>query len=90
LNTLQYANRAKNIQNKSKKNETNPAKVVAELREQIELLKAQLNNGNSTDPEQVKMLQNTIGSLEYAKRQTWEEKVNMSKKFNENRWVFTL
>ena len=28
LNTLQLANRAKNIQNKQKKNENNPARVV--------------------------------------------------------------
>ena len=35
LNTLQYANRAKNIQNASKKNETNLAKVIKDLRAQV-------------------------------------------------------
>ena len=90
LNTLQYANRAKNIQNKSKKNENNPAKIVAELREQIELLKLQLANGAGSDPEQIKQLQLSISTLEYAKKQTWDEKLSLSKKFNETRWVRTI
>ncbi len=45
LNTLLYANRAKNIQNTSKKNETNTAQVVKELRQQIEKLKEEMSKG---------------------------------------------
>jgi hypothetical protein len=70
LNTLQYASRAKNIQNTSKKNETNPAKIVKELREEIERLKVALQKGGG-DPQEMDALQTTISTLEYAKKQTW-------------------
>lgn len=52
LNTLQYANRAKNIQNTSKKNVTNPNHIVKELRMQLEELQAKLlaGAGNTVDP----------------------------------------
>lgn len=46
LNTLQYANRAKNIQNISKKNVTNPQHIVKELRLQLEELQAKLVAGS--------------------------------------------
>lgn len=52
LNTLQYANRAKNIQNTSKKNVTNPQHIVKELRMQLEELQAKLleGAGNTISP----------------------------------------
>jgi DNA repair exonuclease SbcCD ATPase subunit len=47
LNTLQYANRAKNIQNSSRKNVMNPQHIVKELRAQLEELQAKLLAGVS-------------------------------------------
>lgn len=58
---------------------------MKELREQIEQLKDQLAKGGQ--PEQLQLLQESVSNLEYAKKQTWEEKQNLSRKFEENRWV---
>lgn len=61
--------------------------MVKELKDQIEKLKEELAKaGGGGDPEQVKLLSQTVASLEYAKKQTWEEKQNISRKFEENRW----
>lgn len=89
MNTLQYANRAKNIQNKSKKNETNAAKVVKELREQIERLQEALAKGGNPEEQEQREREyhGVIADLEYAKRQTWEEKEKMKKQFEESKWV---
>ncbi|PRP88123.1 kinesin-like protein [Planoprotostelium fungivorum] len=87
LNTLQYANRAKNIQNKSKKNETNPSAIMRELRDEIERLKEQLGNAGSNNPEQLRELNMKITDLEYAKKQTWDEKQRLSRAFEESRWA---
>ncbi len=85
LNTLQYANRAKNIQNTSKKNETNLARVIKELKQQIEELTLQLQAGGGL--QRTMDLQNMLRELEFVKQQTWEEKRKLSSRFEANRYI---
>jgi hypothetical protein len=58
LSTLQYANRAKNIQNVSKKNEDENTRIIRELREEIARLRqslAQSGGGGPSHEEIMKM-----------------------------------
>jgi hypothetical protein len=90
LSTLNYANRAKNIQNVSKKNEDENQRIVRELREEIAALRAMLQGGASgeggaIDPDKMARMEAMISDLEYAKKQTWQEKEQVSKTFEEER-----
>jgi tRNA(Glu) U13 pseudouridine synthase TruD len=91
LSTLQYANRAKNIQNTSRRNEDENARVVRELREEIARLREQLavqgpsTSGGGPNREAVERMENMISDLEMAKKQTWEEKEKVSAMYEEER-----
>lgn len=82
LNTLQYANRAKSIQNSSRKNVTNPTQIVKELRQQLEELQAKLMGSAIEAPHAPVSteISEELRSLE-------DEKALLSQKFDEDRWV---
>ena len=85
LNTLKYADRAKKIKNKPTVNEDPQAKLIRELQEENNKLKAQLEagggGGGGFDPEaqkkleeaEEKMRQNQLEMEEMAK--SWEQKL---------------
>eukprot|EP00002_Diphylleia_rotans_P039481 TRINITY_DN9166_c0_g1_i1.p1 TRINITY_DN9166_c0_g1~~TRINITY_DN9166_c0_g1_i1.p1 ORF type:complete len:543 (+),score=171.15 TRINITY_DN9166_c0_g1_i1:521-2149(+) len=92
--TLEYANRAKNIQNVARKNEDENARVIRELREEIDKLRQQLGTGGATatgaqmskeDEEKLSQMDDMIKDLEYAKQQAWDEKERISKMFEVER-----
>jgi len=90
LSTLQYANRAKNIKNESVKNEDANARIIRELREEIQRLQGMLSGGSGganmeVSVEQMKKMEQMMASLEHAKKQTWDEKVKASASFQEER-----
>lgn len=84
LNTLQYANRAKNIQNTSRKNVTNPQHLVKELRAQLEELQAKLLAGVSpldlVPSQEDEALNEEIRTLE-------GEKAALAQKFDRERYL---
>lgn len=89
LSTIIYANRAKNIQNVSRKNEDENVRVVRELREEISKLRAMLQGGVSgeggVDMDKMARMEAMIADLEYAKKQTWKEKEQISHQYEEER-----
>ncbi len=90
LSTLNYANRAKNIQNVSKKNEDENQRVVRELREEIAALRAMLQGGAAgdgagMDPDKMARMEAMIADLEYAKKQSWKEKEASSNNYEQER-----
>mgnify|MGYP006093823933 CR=1 FL=1 len=95
LSTLQYASRAKKIQNKAKKNEDVNEKVIRELKTEIDDLRAQLaayaegkplpTSGGKADDEIIEEYQRKMAILEKAKKESWEEKEKLSKQFEEER-----
>ena len=95
LSTLQYASRAKKIQNKAKKNEDVNEKVIRELKSEIEELRAQLAayaegkplpaSSGKADDEIIEEYQRKMAILEKAKQESWEEKEKMSRQFEEQR-----
>lgn len=68
LSTLRYANRAKNIINKPTINEDPNVKLIRELREEIEMLRAQI--AHNTDP-----IESEPGMLATLQRKEAQEKV---------------
>eukprot|EP00698_Gefionella_okellyi_P020452 TRINITY_DN6417_c0_g1_i1.p1 TRINITY_DN6417_c0_g1~~TRINITY_DN6417_c0_g1_i1.p1 ORF type:complete len:712 (+),score=193.81 TRINITY_DN6417_c0_g1_i1:32-2167(+) len=89
LSTLNYANRAKNIKNKSKVNEDEHARVVRGLREEIDRLRAMLAGGAATgtpqDMARMEEMAKRMEDLQMAKQQTWQEKERLSKLYEEER-----
>jgi hypothetical protein len=77
LGTLKYANRAKSIENIVSRNEDVNERMIRELKEQIEKLKAELLSGGGTsgpDPEVEKKLK----LMEEEQKSAWEEKERLS------------
>ncbi|GFP89555.1 chromosome-associated kinesin kif4 [Phtheirospermum japonicum] len=75
LNTLKYANRARNIQNKAIINRDPAAAQLQRMRSQIEQLQAELLylRGDSSAPaEEIKILKHKISLLEASKRELQE------------------
>ncbi|KAL3634051.1 hypothetical protein CASFOL_021105 [Castilleja foliolosa] len=75
LNTLKYANRARNIQNKAIINRDPAAAQLQRMRSQIEQLQAELVylRGDSSAPtEEIKILKHKISLLEASKRELQE------------------
>jgi len=99
ISTLRYANRAKNIQNKAKRNEDVNQAIINELRGEIEHLRKQLLLQQAkgpaavdADPEEaareaakVTSLEDTIAALEHAKQQSWEQQQALSQAYEEER-----
>ena len=78
LGTLKYANRAKSIENIVTRNEDVNERMIRELKEQIEKLKAELQQGGSggtvPDPE----LEHKLKAMEEEQRNAWEEREKLS------------
>lgn len=95
LSTLQYASRAKKIQNQAKRNEDVNEKVIRELKTEIEELRAQLaaySTGKplpaslgSSDDDIIEEYERKMAILEKAQKESWEEKEKLSKRFEEER-----
>ena len=93
LSTLQYASRAKKIENKAKRNEDVSQKVIRQLKEEIEELRRQLAVASSgggkmgdsedggMDDEALQAMEEKIANLERAKKESWEEKQKLSRLF---------
>jgi len=100
LSTLRYAERAKKIQNKAVVNESPQERMIRELKEENEKLKAMLskiagNGGSIGDPESMKKvaeLQEELTANMSAMQEmekTWQEKVEEAKKMAELNAVVT-
>lgn len=77
LGTLKYANRAKSIENVVVRNEDVNERMIRELKEQIEKLKAELLSGvggAAPDPE----LEKKLKQMEEEQKNAWEEKERLS------------
>lgn len=96
LSTLAYANRAKSIENKVTKNENVQDKMIRQLKEEIEMLRAQLqanvggvaSSGTSStggSPEADEELRVKLAEMEEIQRNAWEEKERLSKQLEEER-----
>ncbi|XP_062513671.1 kinesin-like protein KIF3B [Corticium candelabrum] len=87
LSTLQYANRAKNIQNVSRKNEDENTRIIRELRDEIARLRQSLAHSGGAGPshEEIQRMEGMISDLQIAKRQTWDEKEKLSAMFEDER-----
>ncbi|XP_077984133.1 kinesin-like protein KIF1B [Glandiceps talaboti] len=90
LQTLQYAQYAKNIQNVVKKNVELSSKMIRELREEISVLRDKLANigpGQDANKEDVLKMQDLVQDLQVAKRQSWDEKERLSLQYEDERKV---
>ncbi len=92
MSTLQFANRAKNITNRSRKNEDENSRLIRTLREEISRLQDNLvkevgSEGvtSSVSSKEVTNLEDMISDLQVAKQQTWEEKERLSRMYEEER-----
>lgn len=95
LSTLQYANRAKNIKNVAKRNEDVNQQVISQLREEIEALRRQLAQAQTSSAaggadapmseEKKAEMEELLAVLERAKQQSWEDKQRLSQLYEEER-----
>ena len=100
LSTLQYASRAKKIENKAKRNEDVSQKVIRELKEEIEKLRKELAaaaqgraaggskgdfDDDGIDVAEMQQMEEKIANLERAKKESWEEKQKLSELFQQER-----
>ncbi|CAK9297174.1 unnamed protein product [Gordionus sp. m RMFG-2023] len=82
LSTLRFANRAKRIVNHAIVNEDPRAKVIRELKEEVEMLKIQLNLRQETSTlERLKQSEDLMQELEMP----WETKLAISEKIQQER-----
>jgi chromosome segregation ATPase len=77
LSTLKYANRAKSIANAVSRNEDSNEKLIRGLKDEIELLKHQLQVGGGAEanPE----VEEKLREMEIAQQSAWEEKEALQK-----------
>jgi myosin heavy subunit len=77
LSTLKYANRAKSIANAVSRNEDSNEKLIRGLKDEIELLKHQLQVGGGAEanPE----VEEKLRDMEIAQQSAWEEKEALQK-----------
>lgn len=98
LSTLQYANRAKNIKNETHRNENVQERIIRQLREEIDKLKAELaaargrasgevvdSRQSEEDNKKMQEMADMIAALEQAQNSTWEEKERLSRQYAEER-----
>ncbi|CAE7774929.1 Kif17 [Symbiodinium sp. KB8] len=96
LTTLNYANRAKNITNKSTRNEDVSQQIIRELRSEIADLRAALEAAQSgvaqgggamseEQQRQIEEMSEKMAMLERAKKESWEEKQRLSQQYEEER-----
>lgn len=96
ISTLKYANRAKSIENAVVRNEDSSERMIRDLQQQIEELKAMLKNAATAPPatspqEQLqqstnnKELEEKLLEMERLQMNTWEEKERLSKQLEQER-----
>ncbi|KAH6926862.1 hypothetical protein HPB50_022631 [Hyalomma asiaticum] len=83
LSTLRYADRAKRIINHAVVNEDPNARIIRELREEVEMLRDQLKH--ATTPEGLSERLKESESLMQEISQTWEEKLRKTEKIHQER-----
>ena len=85
LSTLRYADRAKKITNHAKVNEDQNAKIIRELRAEVEMLRKILSNKTGTESDG--LLEKILENENFMKTMslTWEEKLARSGQNNEER-----
>ncbi|KAF8763627.1 Kinesin-like protein KIF13A like protein [Argiope bruennichi] len=82
LSTLRYADRAKRIVNHAVVNEDPNARIIRELREEVEMLKEQLKSTAQEDlQERLKESEKLMQEIS----QTWEEKLRKTEKIHQER-----
>lgn len=90
LSTLQYASRASQIKNETKRNEDVNDKVIRELREEVEMLREQMKllqskSGNGSSNFNKEEIMETISVLENTKKSQWDKVASLSKAYEEER-----
>lgn len=83
LSTLRYADRAKRIINHAVVNEDPNARIIRELREEVEMLRGQLKH--ATTPEGLSERLRESETLMVEISQTWEEKLRKTEKIHQER-----
>lgn len=83
LSTLRYADRAKRIINHAVVNEDPNARIIRELREEVEMLRGQLKH--ATTPEGLSERLKESETLMKEISQTWEEKLRKTEKIHQER-----
>ncbi|CAN8000086.1 unnamed protein product [Ixodes hexagonus] len=83
LSTLRYADRAKRIINHAVVNEDPNARIIRELREEVEMLRGQLKY--ATTPEGLSERLRESETLMVEISQTWEEKLRKTEKIHQER-----
>lgn len=85
LSTLKYANRAKSIENVISRNEDVNEKMIRDLKETIEKLKAELQHshgaGEKADPE----LEKRLKAMEEEQKNAWDEREKLSQELEAER-----
>ncbi|XP_071956300.1 kinesin-like protein KIF13A isoform X3 [Antedon mediterranea] len=85
LSTLRYADRAKRIVNHAVINEDPNAKIIRELREEVDMLKKQLKKAESLKADHLKeRLQESEKLMEHM-TVTWEEKLTKTERIHKER-----
>ncbi|XP_006892176.1 PREDICTED: kinesin-like protein KIF14 [Elephantulus edwardii] len=83
LSTLRYANQARLIVNIAKVNEDMNAKLIRELKAEIEKLKAAQRNNRNIDPERYRLCQQEITSLRMKLHQQERDMAEMQRAWKE-------
>ncbi|CAL1542431.1 unnamed protein product [Lymnaea stagnalis] len=85
LSTLRYADRAKRIINHAVVNEDPNARIIRELREEVEMLKAQLNQAQSMKAPDLAERLTESEKLMKEMSKTWEEKLLETERIHQAR-----
>ncbi|XP_047436285.1 kinesin-like protein KIF13B isoform X2 [Mugil cephalus] len=85
LSTLRYADRAKNIVNHAVVNEDPNARIIRELREEVEKLRVQLNQAESLKAPELKDRLQESEKLIQEMTITWEEKLRKTEEIAQER-----
>ncbi|XP_043985739.1 kinesin-like protein KIF14 [Gambusia affinis] len=83
LSTLRYAQQARTIINVAKVNEDTSAKLIRELKAEVEKLRAAQMNSQGTEPERVRMFQQEISTLKSKLCQQEREMVEANRAWRE-------
>ncbi|XP_033100140.1 kinesin-like protein KIF13A isoform X3 [Anneissia japonica] len=85
LSTLRYADRAKRIVNHAVINEDPNAKIIRELREEVDMLKKQLKKAESLKADNLKERLQESEKLMKQMSVTWEEKLSKTERIHKER-----
>lgn len=85
LSTLRYADRAKRIVNHAVVNEDPNARIIRELREEVEVLKVQLDKAQSKQTEELEDRLEETQKLFRDMTKTWEEKLAETERIHTQR-----